>query len=137
MKRIDKKRERSSNKFVQETIRSGHNQMKPKLSFEFLTGKYCISDCQQDEKAEVIDILHRLSQRTWQEIIQLGKAGIGYEQFEKERMKCSLPTSEYFENIDKVTVFHRAPKIPIVGFRVQEIFYIFCIDRTYDAYEHN
>ena len=138
MKRFDRKREVYSGKFyIESEETTNHNQKKPKLSFEFLSGDYCISQCQQREKAEIIDTLHKISQRTWQEIIQLGKSGIGYEQIKLSQLKCVSPKCKIFDNLDKVTIFHKPPKVPIVGFRVEDIFYVFCIDRTYNAYKHN
>ena len=109
---------------------------KPKFSFEFLSGKYCLSNCESREKAEIISTLHKLSQHSWQEIYQLGKSGIGYEQIDLSQLRCSYPHDNTFLNLDKFTVFHKASKIPIIGFKIEEIYYIFCIDRTFDAYDH-
>lgn len=109
---------------------------KPKFSFEFLSGKYCISNCESREKAEVISTLHKLSKLSWREIYQLGKSGIGYEQFDLSQLHCSYPHDETFLNLDKITVFHKEQKIPIIGFKIEEVYYIFCIDRTFDAYDH-
>jgi hypothetical protein len=137
MKKFHKEKVFTSAKFNPEQAEKvNFNQRKPKMSFEFLSGDFCISKCQQWEKAEVLDTLHRLSQRTWQEIIQLGKSGIGYEQLGTCQLKCSIPQEAVFRNLEKVTVFHKAPRIPIVGFRSEDVFYIFCIDRSYSAYDH-
>lgn len=111
------------------------NQRKPKISLEFLQGDYCISKCQQNQKAEVMDTLHRISWSTWQEHHQIGKNG-GYEQLNIAQLKCRAPKHRLFDNLDKATVFHRKDKIPIVGFRVEDIFYVFCIDRDFTAYKH-
>ena len=130
------KTEQRSGRFKTETVGEvTYNQRKPKISFEFLNGDYCISKCQQSQKAEVIDSLYRISQLTWQEHHQIGKSG-GYEQFAKKQLLCNIPQDEKFINTDKVTVFHRKDKIPIVGFRVDDVFYVFCIDRDYSAYKH-
>ena len=135
MKKINKEKERRSCKLKHEE-QVNYNRSTPKISLEFLQGKHCVSKCQKDEKAQIIDILHRISQHTWREIIQEGKSGFGYEQIEISQLKCKIPQDEIFCNLDKVTVFHNAPKIPIVGFRIQDIYYIFCIDRKYNAYNH-
>ena len=130
------KKEHRSGRFKAESVGEiTFNQRKPKISFEFLIGEYCISKCQQWQKAEIIDSLHRISQLTWQQHHQIGKSG-GYEQFEKKQLLCQIPQDEKFINTDKVTVFHRKNKIPIVGFRVDDVFFVFCIDRNYSAYKH-
>lgn len=138
MKKFDRSQQWSaSKKFKQESIfPEAANLQKPKISFEFLNGKYCISKCESKEKAQVIDTLYRISQSTWQELIQLGKNGSGYEQFSRKQLRCHIPDTAIFQNHDKVTIFHRKDKIPIVGFRIGETFYIFCVDRDYSAYGH-
>lgn len=137
MKKINKANECRSGKLKQEAIEQvNYNRSKPKISLEFLQGKYCVSKCQKHEKAQIIDTLHKISQHTWQEIIQEGKYGFGYEQIEVSQLKCALPQNTIFDNLDKVTVFHNTPKIPIIGFRIQDTYYIFCIDRNYKAYNH-
>lgn len=138
MKKFEQTRSWSaSKKFMQESVlRKSVNTLKPKISFEYLTGKYCISKCESREKAEVIDTLHRISKSTWQELIQCGKAVSGYEQIGRKQLKCSVPVAELFINIDKAAVFHRKNKIPVIGFKIEETFYIFCIDRDYSAYDH-
>lgn len=137
MKKFHKEKVFTSAKFNPERAEKlNFNQQKPKISFEFLSGDFCISKCQQWEKAEIIDTLHRISQRTWQEIIQLGKSGIGYEQLGTFQLKCSVPRDSIFRNLEKATVFHKAPRIPVVGFRSDDVFYVFCIDRSYSAYDH-
>lgn len=136
MKRFNIKAEQRSGRFKTESVgKITFNQRKPKISFEFLNGDYCISKCQQNQKAEIIDSLHRISQHTWQEHHQIGKSG-GYEQFGRDQLRCKIPHEEKFINTDKVTVFHRKDKIPIVGFRVDDVFYVFCIDRDFSAYKH-
>lgn len=136
MKRFNIKAEQRSGRFKTESVsKITFNQRKPKISFEFLNGDYCISKCQQNQKAEIIDSLHRISQHTWQEHHQIGKSG-GYEQLGRDQLRCKIPQEGKFINTDKVTVFHRKDKIPIVGFRVDDVFYVFCIDRDFSAYKH-
>lgn len=131
------KKEFLSGKFKFEEIGIvNYNQQKPKISLEFLSGDYCISECEMREKAEIIDTLHRLSFYTWQDLHQLGKNGSGYEQFDLSQLRCSIPKDERFRNLDKVTIFHKKKKIPIIGFRINDVYYVFCIDRTFDAYDH-
>ena len=137
MKRIKHTENTTHNKFLPEQLGNvNFNQVKPKISFEFLNGEYCISKCEKKEKAEIIDTLHQLSQKTWQEIIQSGKNGIGYERIELSQLKCRYPHDRCFQNIDKATIFHHKKSIPIIGFRTDNTYYIFCIDRNYKAYKH-
>lgn len=137
MKRISDDQWSASTRFKQENIFPvSANKKKPKISLEYLGGSFCISKCQAVEKADVVDTLHRISALTWQEIIQCGKAGSGYEQFSRDSIKYSIPKVDLFNSIDKVTVFHRKGKIPVIGFRIEETFYIVAVDRTFSAYKH-
>ena len=112
------------------------NARKPKISFEFLGGEYCISKCEMNEKAEIVDTLYRLSQHTWQELLTLGRKHGGCEPLPLSELKCSIPLNALFLEQKHATVFHNPTKIPIVGFRIEDTLYVFCIDRTYTAYNH-
>ena len=107
------------------------NARNPKISFEFLAGDYCLSKCEIREKAEIDDTLHRLSKHTWQELLTLGRKHGGCEPLPIAELKCSIPDNILFREQKHATVFHNPGKIPIVGFRIEDTFYMFCIDRTY------
>ena len=106
----------------------------PKLSIEYLDLNDCI--LQKDVQLNVCKTLRLVLKHTWREIHQLGKSGIGFETLKLDELKCPYPKSDIFQMIDKVTVFHRQEDIPLIGFRVQEVFYLFHIDTNFKAYEH-
>ena len=106
----------------------------PKLSIEYLNLDNNV--LQKKEQLNVFKTLRIVLKHTWREIHQLGKDGIGFETLKLDELKCQHPQSELFSKIDKVTVFHRQGDIPLIGFRVQEAFYLFQIDRNYKAYKH-
>lgn len=112
------------------------NLRKPKLSFEFLRGEFCLSRCELREKAEVADTLYRLSRHTWQELLTLGRKHGGCERLPVEALKCPVPQDILFREQRHATVFHNPGRIPVVGFRIDDVLYIFCIDRSYTAYDH-
>ena len=137
MKRIDRNKGRDAGKrLLQEAVpQITANMKKPKISFQFLCEDNAFMR-QTAEKSEIMDTLLRISKFTWQELIQQGKSGSGYEQFSRKQLKCPVPDADLFKNIEKVTVFHRKRKIPLIGFRIEDIFYLFRIDRRFDAYIH-
>ena len=112
------------------------NARKPKISFEFLEGDYCLSKCEVREKAEIADSLHRLSKHTWQELLTLGRKHGGCEPLPLTELTCAVPDNILFREQKHATVFHNPGKIPIVGFRIEDVLYLFCIDSTYTAYNH-
>ena len=113
-----------------------YNSRKPKISFEFLKGEYCITKCEIREKAEIADSLYRLSQHTWQELLTLGRKHGGCEPLPLSAFNCPIPKNLLFQEQKHATVFHNPQKLPIIGFRIEDILYVFCIDRTYTAYNH-
>lgn len=133
MKKIKKIQEQKIGKIKPEAdLRPDYRLKIPKFSFEFLEN----SKCQHNEKVEIFNILYQISRHTWQELIQLGKSGIGYEILDLTQIKCRIPSNPIFENLSQVTVFHKAPHLPVIGFKVHDTFYIFHIDRDYKAYKH-
>ena len=72
------------------------NAKKPKISFEFLEGDYCLSKCEVREKAEIADSLHRLSKHTWQELLTLGRKHGGCEPLPLSELKCAVPDNILF-----------------------------------------
>lgn len=112
------------------------NSKKPKLSFEFLAGDYCITKCELREKAEIVDTLYRLSQHSWQELLTLGRKHGGCEPLSLSELNCPIPNDLLFQGQKHATVFHNVQRIPVIGFRIEETLYIFGIDRDYTAYNH-
>ena len=63
----------------------------PKFSLRYLTGEYCISQCERDEKAAFADTLYRLSQLTWRELRQAPREKLGYEQIDRNSIRAQIP----------------------------------------------
>jgi len=108
---------------------------KPLFSFQYLDPEYCISRCEKKDKAALADQLRILGSKTWTELHQASRHGIGYEKIGKNSIKTGLP--EHLKN-DDITffAFRFSGKKPMVGYRYQEIFYIIWLDRDYSLYEH-
>jgi len=106
------------------------------FSFRFLDHKQ-INKYQQNDFNEIIKNLITISSYTWRDIIQLGKNGIGYELIPLSELKCPIPKDDLFNQRDKATVFHKqGDKIPLIGFKVNDVFYLFYLDRGLKAYKH-
>ncbi len=112
------------------------NSRKPKITFEFLSGDYSLSKCEIREKAEIIDSLYRISMHSWQELLVMGRKHGGCESLPLASLKCHVPDDFIFMGQKHATVFHNPGKIPILGIRVDDILFVFCIDRTFTAYNH-
>lgn len=107
----------------------------PKLSLEYLKLKEKI--LQKDEKINIFKNLKDILQHTWRDISQLSKPGIGFELIPVASLKCACPKDAIFDKNDKATVFHKhGDDVPLIGFRVNDTYYLFCVDRDYKAYNH-
>ena len=107
----------------------------PKLSIEFLKIKDDV--LQKEEKLAIFKNLKDILQHTWREISHLGKHGIGFELIPCSNLKCAYPKDNIFSKTEKATVFHKNGKeAALVGFRIDDTYYLFCVDRDYKAYNH-
>lgn len=128
-------KENISKRFKFEEIGTiNYNEQKPKISFEFLSGKYCISECEMREKAEAVMIFHKISQKTWADLQQLGRKQGGHENIVTSSLKCRVP--ERFKTFTNALSFHNPGKLVIVGFREKDIFYVIAVDPKLKSYDH-
>jgi hypothetical protein len=91
--------------------------------------------CQQRGKAAFADTLDRLSQLSWSELRLSPRHGLGYEQIPRHALRASLP-SHLTEDVQRLIAFRFAGNAPMVGYRVQAIFYILWLDRDFTLYDH-
>lgn len=109
-------------------------QMRPKFSFEFLTGKFCVSKCQRDDKAALISRLHMLSSKTWVELRDGRRHGFGYEIMYRADMRAKIP--RHVTDDVPLLVFRFNGKKVMIGYKEREVYYLLAIDRNFTAYNH-
>ena len=109
-------------------------QMRPKFSLEHLQKSFCLSACEKDEKASLADRMHRLSQLTWQQITHAPRHGLGTETIARSAIKDVIPSCITEDTNIIALRFH--DKAPMVGFRLEEVFYIVWLDRSFKLYDH-
>ena len=101
------------------------------FSFKHLQSNYCVSKCTTDEKAAFSDQLRILGSKTWRELKQAPKHGIGFEKI--SHLKVAIPKS--IEN-EIFIAFRFDGKKPMVGYRCKQIFNIVYLDRNFTLYDH-
>lgn len=111
-----------------------YNKDCPKFSFQYLQRGYCISDCGKDEKALLLDSLHKRSQMTWQQIINATRHGLGSELIPKHQIKTGIPQA--FVNEESFMSLRAIEKAPMVGVRVRSTYYVIWVDRAFTLYDH-
>jgi hypothetical protein len=106
----------------------------PTFSLRYLNKDYCLSKCTKEEKAAFADKLHKLSQLSWQEIMQADRHGLGFEKIAHSAIKTSIP-AHLGEDVN-IIAFRFAGKAPMVGYRDQATFYVIWLDRDFTLYRH-
>lgn len=116
-----------------ETPRSS-DEAHPVFALEFLTGDYCVTKCDKEERAAFAMTLHQLSRNSWRELKQRGKHKGGCEKISKSQMKFRIPPF-FSEDVDCV-IFRFSAMKAMIGFRKDKIYYIVALDRNFTAYNH-
>jgi len=121
---------------VPDTTDEPPDQQPPLFSLRYLDrGRYGLTVCQQRERAVFADTLDRLSQRSWSELRLSPRHGLGYEQIPRHAIRVPLP-SHLTEDVQRFIAFRCAGNAPMVGYRVQTIFYLLWLDRDFTLYDH-
>ncbi len=98
-------------------------------------GKYCLSHCDDGEKAAFADTLHKLSKLTWAEIKHAHKHGCGSEIIPRESLNAGLPP--HVTDEVNVLAFRFKGKAAMVGYRDDRVFYVLFLDRDFTLYRHS
>src|SRR5206468_2019261 len=107
-----------------DTVDEPPDQQPPLFSLRYLDRRrYSLAACQQREKAAFADTLDRLSQLSWSELRFSPRHGLGYEQISRHTIRAPMP-SHLTEDVQRFIAFRFAGNAPMVGYRVQAIFYI-------------
>jgi hypothetical protein len=112
-------------------------QRKPKFSLEFLSKAYCLSSCEQQEKAAFADAIFTLTQLTWAQIGQAPRHGLGFEKIARSAITGSSAAIPSVVTDDvNIIAFRFFGKAPMVGFRREDTFYVVWLDRAFSLYDH-
>lgn len=112
-------------------------EKRPKFSLEHIMDNYFFSNtCHKDKKVHFINALRTLSQLTWDEITKSPRHGNGYEKITKDSILASKPNT--FVEREFYLSFRYEGKLPFVGFRESEKFYVVWIEEKFgDVYKHS
>ncbi len=114
------------------SVSVNYDRSKPKFSLEYLQRDYCLSHCQQEEKASFADAIHKRSQLTWSQINSLPRHGLGYEIIPQHQINSGLPN--HLSKEVNLLSFRCFGIKPMVGYRKNDTFYVLWLDRNHDLY---
>lgn len=82
----------------------------------------------------VAEAMFRRRERTWRQLRSDDKHGLGSETISRDALKVALPPCV----TDDATIlaFRFKGKAPMVGFKLEGVFYILWLDRAFDVYDH-
>lgn len=106
----------------------------PAFCFRYAARGYKILDCNRDQKAALSVTLHQLTERTWNELISIGRHKRGCEKITRGQLK--IPVPEHITEEVSLWAFRFCGMAPIIGYRSGRIFHIICIDPSLSAYDH-
>jgi hypothetical protein len=111
-----------------------YNLKKPTFSLEHMPyrGTCCISRCENQKKALIIDTILRFSQLTWKEIRNLPKQS-GFEPIPSYRFKVPLPTI-FTPDLTILVARYDGDGGRIAGYRKNDVFHIVLAGN--DLYSH-
>ncbi|MEQ3762547.1 MAG: hypothetical protein ABNH15_05765 [Alcanivorax sp.] len=112
------------------------DKLPPIFSLEKIqSGKYCLSQLNEKNKAMFSDAIYRRKATPWSEIKQQHRHGLGAEKISKSSIKAAIPKF-ITEDVSDFLVFRYNGMHPMVGYRQREIFYVLWFDHDFTLYDH-
>lgn len=109
-------------------------QQHPVFSLRYLQGDYCLTKCQEDQKAAFATKMYRLSQLTWSQIQSQDRHKLGYERISKNSIKAPIPN--HIKPDVNLLAFRCFGKLPMLGYREGYVFHVVWLDRNGTLYPH-
>jgi hypothetical protein len=113
----------------------GTDADKPLFSFYMLQSGYGIEACSKDEKAQLADRIHRLSQCTWLELKTSPRHGVGYEKISRDSIRIAIP-SYITEDVKHFIAFRCFGMAPMIGYRQEQTLHVIWLDPRFAIYDH-
>ncbi|WP_433966548.1 hypothetical protein [Tunturiibacter gelidiferens] len=99
----------------------------PTFCLRYVDPEYCVSLCEKDDKAAFADRVRKLSQVTWNEIIQADRHGFGREKIATSSLKRPIPR-HLTEDVTFIALRFSGKK-PMVGYQSGRTFHAIWFDR--------
>jgi hypothetical protein len=113
-----------------------HDSMPPLFSLEKIVGdKYCFSNLDDNDKKQFAESIFKRKNLTWSDIKKSPRHGLGFEKIPKTQIQGSIPVS-ITEDMTDFLSFRFSGKKPMVGYRMQNVFYVLWFDLDYSLYGH-
>lgn len=107
----------------------------PIFCLRFQHHTYNINNCTQDEKVSLLEQMNRLSQLTWNDIINTQRHGLGSEKISVNSLKESPPAFITADVKDLLSLRFQGKK-PFLVYRDRFIAHVIFVDNKFKVYGH-
>lgn len=111
------------------------NHEHPIFDLQRLEGRSCVTKCSTQLQADFALTIHKLSKMTWQQIQGAQRHGLGTEKIAKFGLREDLK-HKLTEDQEYLLAFRFSGKTPFLGYRIDRIFVVLCLDFDFSAYDH-
>lgn len=108
----------------------------PVFSLERIqSGSYCFSVLDQEGKSQFAEAIFKRRNLSWSEVKKLSRHGLGFEKIARASIKTGIPPF-ITDDVDHFLAFRFHGMKPMVGYRLNDIFYVLWFDHNYTLYGH-
>jgi hypothetical protein len=98
-------------------------------------GVHCFSQLETADKAQFAEAIFKRKMLMWSQIKNVGRHGLGFEKISKNTIKATLPPF-IKDDREHFIAFRFNELKPMVGYRVNDVFYVLWFDHDYTLYDH-
>ncbi|WP_199858241.1 hypothetical protein [Limnothrix sp. PR1529] len=112
-----------------------YDQTHPIFCLRHLQAEFDLDACDRREQADFAKALWKHSQMTWRDIWAADRHGLGAEKIARESIRAPIP-NHITEDVDFFIALRFSGKVPMVGYRIRDVFHVIWLDPKFDLYEH-
>ena len=98
-------------------------------------GEFSFDQLAQEDKAQFAEAIYRRRDLTWTNIKKTDRHGLGFEKIAKTAIRTGLPVF-VAEDLDHFLAFRYNGLRAMVGYRIQDVFYVLWFDHKFKLYAH-
>ncbi len=99
------------------------------------SGEFSFDQLAQEDKAQFAEAIYRRRDLTWANIKKTDRHGLGFEKIAKTAIRTGLPVF-VAEDLDHFLAFRYNGLRAMVGYRIQDVFYVLWFDHKFKLYAH-
>jgi hypothetical protein len=106
----------------------------PYFSLCHMQSRYCLDDCDKEEKQAFAEAIWKRSQLRWADLKQAHRHKLGYEKLPHSAIRPGIPP--FIPPDASLIAFRFCELKPMVGYRDGRVFHIVWLDHDRNLYDH-